>query len=248
MKREFEYMRHVGRRARAIGVIAAVGLAAIACEPNGMPGDEDERPVSSRIDRAAARVDRAPFVVTRDVLFRIEDGRRDPVLALAGSGPARDTLRLGRDSAGGALGTPRFRRLIAAPDSSWLAWEVVGGGAWVGVIAPVEPHARTLGHWTDALPDTLLWSPAGRYLAVPLRSGAGTLALSVFDTERGEPLGLPWEAECAATRACDIADVRWVGGTLLDVEIRPGADESAVPYEVNVEDLAPATGSDDEED
>ncbi len=33
---------------------------------------------------------------------------------------------------------------------------------------------------------------------------------------------------------CDVASVKWLGGSLLNVEIRLGPAELPVPYEVNV--------------
>ncbi len=79
-----------------------------------------------------------------------------------------------------------------------------------------------------------MWAPASRYLAVWLTHLDGRRSLSVVDAEEGERLELPWELECETVGECDVVEVEWLGGTLLDVRIRLGPAEFSVPFEVNV--------------
>jgi hypothetical protein len=115
----------------------------------------------------------------------------------------------------------------------------------VGVVGLGEPAVRVLGRWSGAVPNAVLWAPAGRYLAVWLGWAAGRRSLEVFDAVAGVRLEMPWEVECGYAEACDVAEAAWLGGTLLDVEIRLGPAELPVPFEVNVADVAPV-GSEEE--
>ena len=214
----------------------ALAIAAAACR-----GKEGGRPESAGTAGAEEELQAGPYVTAGGVLYRVSEGGREAVLALPGAGPAPDTLALDSVSTS-ALGAPRFRRLALAPDSGAVAWEVGGAGAWVGVAGRTRQSVWLLNHWTDALPDRLIWSPVGRYLVVRLRHRDGRVGVEVFDTPAGKRLLLPWERECEGIDACDVTAVKWVGGTLMDVEIRLGEDEPSVPFEVNVTELAPAPG------
>ncbi len=95
-----------------------------------------------------------------------------------------------------------------------------------------------LARWTQALPDTVLWAPSGRYVAVWLRHAGRRHSVEVFDADMGRRLTMPWERECARSQQCDVQRAAWVGGTLLDVDIRLGPGEQALPFEVNVSSAA----------
>lgn len=198
--------------------------------------EKNDEPAAGTEEPTATRTRVGPYAFTQGILYRLEEEAEIPIVAVPGSGPARDTLPLELSSAP-ALGPARFRRLAVSPDTQWVAWEVGGPGAWVGVVGPEERTARVLGSWSKALPDTLLWAPAGGYLAVSLRHPDGRRGVDVFDVSVGKPLVLPWEKDCEGEDRCDVTAVRWVGGTLLDVEIRPGPDEPSVPFEINVSGL-----------
>ncbi len=91
-----------------------------------------------------------------------------------------------------------------------------------------------LGRWSAAVPDALIWAPGGRHLAVLLVHPDARRSLAVFDVRTGALLSMPWEADCEGRVDCDVSRVEWLGGTLLNVEIRQGPAELSVPYEVNV--------------
>lgn len=207
--------------------------------------EKSEEPAVGTEEPTAMRTRVGPYAFTQGILYRIEEGSEIPMVAVPGSGPARDTLPLEVSSAP-ALGPARFRRLAVSPDTEWVAWEVGGPGAWVGVVGPEERTTRVLGSWSKALPDTLLWAPAGGYLAVSLRHPDGRRSVEVFDVTAGKPLVLPWKGDCEGENRCDVTAARWVGGTLLDVEIRPGPDEPSVPFEINVSGLAPLDAVEEE--
>lgn len=183
--------------------------------------------------------------MTGGTLFRREGGSLVAVAVLPGAGgSAPDTLK---ECAAEIpeLGEARFRRLSLGADTTSAAWATGGPGACVGVVGLGRPAARVLGHWSGAVLDRVLWAPAGRYLAVWLGWAGGRRSLEVFDTLGGARLEMPWEAECDFTEVCDVAEVAWLGGTLLDVEIRLGPAELPVPFEVNVAEVVPV-GSEEE--
>ncbi len=175
-----------------------------------------------------------PFAWGERALYRIgTDGGLEVLAVLPGDGSAPDTL------VECALAIPqlrpvRFRELRLAPDPRWAAWSTTGPVSCVGVVAPGEPLVRVLGRWSAAVPDSLIWAPASRYLAVWLTHPDGRRSVAVVDAERRERLELPWELECEASGECDVVEVEWLGGSLLDVRIRLGPAEFSVPFEVNV--------------
>ena len=177
------------------------------------------------------------------VLYRMSGDELQPLVALPGAGPAADTVRECA-SAIPELAAARFVRLNLSPDSSRIAWETEGPGACVGAVGPEGERSRLLSRWTAAVPDTILWAPAGPYLAVWLKHAAGRRSVEVYDAAGGRRLAMPWDDDCALSEACDVNRLVWVGGTLLDVEIKLGPGELAVPFEVNV--AAPAAGQEEE--
>jgi hypothetical protein len=84
-----------------------------------------------------------------------------------------------------------------------------------------------------------MWAPAGRFLAVWLTHPGQRRSLELFDAETAERLEMPWEAECGLSGGCDVSRASWVGGTLLNVDIRLGPAEQPVPFEVNVAAATP---------
>lgn len=218
-------------------LLLALTLMAIG----GCRGKEQGRPASNGTAPAEEELEAGPYVTDGGVLYELSPEGRTALLALPGAGPAPDTLAFDSTSAS-ALGAPKFRRLVLSPDSEAVAWEVGGAGSWVGVAGRLTRGVWLLNHWTGALPDTLIWSPVGRYLAVQLRHPDGRASVDVFDTSVRKRLALPWQRECEGIDACDVTEVRWVGGTLMDVEIRLGEDEPSVPFEVNVSELTPVSG------
>lgn len=220
-------------RARIPTILAlwAAVTSPLACggedEPRGLDEMEAREP--------AAEITEAAFLAARGgVLYaRREGGELIPIAALPGADPAPDTLE-GCAAAIPRLGEEGFRRLVAGPDSSRVAWQTVGPGACVGVVASEGERVAVLGRWSAAVPDSLIWAPDGRYLAVLLAHPDGHRSLAVFDAAAGAALAMPWQAECEEREDCDVSLVRWVGGTLLNVEIRQGPAELSVPYEVNV--------------
>jgi hypothetical protein len=63
-------------------------------------------------------------------------------------------------------------------------------------------------------------------------------SLWLYDALQGVRLEMPWEFDCKYVGDCDVERVDWLGGSLLNVEIRLGPAEGAVPFEVNVEAAA----------
>lgn len=214
-----------------------VGTVNSGCDEKG---PKTEPAGGGGVDRELTRV--GGYAFGGGVLYREVGDSQIALLALPGADAARDTLPLQVGSEP-ALGPAHFRAARPAPDSEWLAWEVGGPGTWVGVLGP-EGQRFVLDSWSNALVDTLMWAPAGGYLAVILRHPDGRRSVEVYEVESGRRLGLPWKEDCIAER-CDLTDVGWLGGTLLDVEIRPGIDEPSVPFEVNVTDLSPASESEE---
>lgn len=166
-------------------------------------------------------------------LYRERDGTLEVLTALPAGGETANTLK-GCGAATPQLGAARFRLLVLSPDSTWAAWGTEGPGACAGVIGEGERAVQVLAGWSSALPDSVLWAPAGQYLAIWLRQAGGRRALSVFDVVEGVRLEMPWELECGDEENCDVFDVNWLGGTLLDVQIRSGPAGLSVAYEVNV--------------
>jgi hypothetical protein len=199
-----------------------------------------EREPPARDDEAApvALEQAGPYAITDGTLFRREGESLVAVAVLPGAGSsAPDTLE---ECAAEIpeLGKARFRRLSLAADEASAAWATSGPGACVGVVGLGRPAARVLGHWSGAVLDRVLWAPSGRYLAVWLGWAGGRRSLEVFDVVAGVRLEMPWEVECGYAEVCDVAEVAWLGGTLLDVEIRLGPAELPVPFEVNVAEVA----------
>jgi hypothetical protein len=182
---------------------------------------------------AVEPVEVGPFRLTDGVLYRVHDDVAEAVAALPGAGEASDTLTACA-TVSPELGSVRFHELTLSPDSAWAVWGTLGPGACVGVIGLGEPAVWVLGRWSAATPESLLWAPAGRYLAIWLRHPGQRRSLAVFDAVDGQRLEMPWEADCKFTEDCDVMRVSWLGGTLLNVGIRRGPAELSVPFEVNV--------------
>ncbi len=180
-----------------------------------------------------------PYAMGDNALYRVRDERLEVLAVLSGAGAAADTLE-GCATSTPRLGGPRFLRLTLAPDSAWAVWETGGPEACAGVIGSGRPAVRVLGRWPAAIPDSVLWAPASRYVAVWLEHPGQRRSLEVFDAEEGERLEMPWELDCSYAENCDVARAAWLGGTLLNVEIRLGPAELSVPFEVNVKSAMPA--------
>jgi hypothetical protein len=172
-------------------------------------------------------------------LYTVQGNEPEALAVLPGGGQAPDTLHGCSPSIPG-LGAARFRKITPSPDPDWAAWETAGAGVCVGLVGPVEPAVRTLGYWSGAVPEKLMWAPGGRFLAVWLTHPGQRRSLEMFDGQTDERLEMPWEMECGLSGDCDVSRVDWVGGTLLDVEIRLGPAELPVPFEVNVAAAAAA--------
>jgi len=209
-----------------VGVLASGGLSACS-------GCED---VTTDGGHAIAELDPTrvgPYAIGEGTLYSVRGEELVPLAALPGGGAASDTLK----ECSGAipdLGTARFASLTLSPDPNWAAWETTGPGACVGVVGPAEPPVRVLGVWSAAIPDSLVWAPIGRYLAVWWVHPAGRRSLWVFDALTSARLEMPWDMDCIYEEDCDVERVVWLGGTLLDVGIRLGPAEESVPFEVNV--------------
>ncbi|UCC81450.1 MAG: hypothetical protein JSW46_10540 [Gemmatimonadota bacterium] len=231
-------MRLESLRAVAAGVLATALCA--GCErAEREPQAQVEEPPTVALERAG------PYAVGGGALYRREGESLVTVAVLPDAGKtAPDTLE---ECAAEfpEFGKARFKRLDLAADTALAAWSTSGPGACLGVVGLGEPAVRVLGRWSAAVPNTVLWAPAGRYLAVWLGRAAGRRSLEVFDAVAGVRLEMPWEVECGYAEACDVVQAAWLGGTLLDVEIRLGPAELAVPFEVNIVDVAPL-GSEEE--
>jgi len=222
------YGRRVSPEARTLlltGTLLAAGFC--GCGEQGRPPAAEPEDSSGELTRIGR------YAIRDGVLYRLEGQSLEALAALPGAGTAPDTLEgCGAPIAG--LGRSRFCRLTLSPDPLWAAWQTAGPGACVGLVGPRQPPVSLLGRWSAALPDSLLWAPAGHYLAIWLAHPGGWRSLLVFDAENGERLGMPWEPDCAYTEHCDVVRAAWLGGTLLNVEIRLGPAELSVPFEVNV--------------
>lgn len=236
LKRYGRRLRRESRR--TLWVAGALALAAVGCrgsEPKGTgAGERPDPPV----------VVAGGYAIGERTLYRLEGDGWTPVAVLPRAGAGADTL-WGCGGAVPGFGGPRFHRLSLSPDSATAAWATRGPDACVGSVGPGPDGVRVLGRWSAASPDSLIWAPAGRYLAVTLARPGGRHGLAVFDVARSRPLSMPWEAECAYADDCDVETVRWLGGSLLNVGIRLGPAEASVPFEVNVARAAPA--AEDEE-
>jgi hypothetical protein len=156
---------------------ALLALAA-ACGP----GERKAPPLAESVDSTPLRAGR--FAAVGGALYRDEDGTRVLLAVLPGGGAAPDTL-IGCPASIPELETGRFQRLVLAPDSLWVAWETAGPGSCVGVAGPRSPPVQVLGYWSGAVPDSLLWAPAGGYLAVWLAQPGQRRSLAVFRAAGG---------------------------------------------------------------
>lgn len=201
----------------------------------GCERGEDGAPDRGRnaVEHPVHRLEAGPFSAGEGVLYLADSGQLEPLVALPGAGTAPDTLE-GCALAIPPLGEEGFKRLVLSPEGTRAAWQTVGPGSCVGVVGGAGEEARVLDRWSAAVPDSLLWAPGGRHLAVLLTHPDAARSLAVFDTRTGRRLTMPWEADCEERGDCDVSRVEWVGGSLLDVEIRQGPAEGSVPYEVNV--------------
>ncbi len=215
------------RRRLACGLMGALVL--VGC--GGEAAWEARDPQASTQRAEPARV--GAFALGQATLYRTRDDTLEALAVLPGGGAAPDTLEECAPAIP-ELRPVRFEALRLSPDPRWAAWSTTGPGSCVGVAGPGELPVRVLAHWPAATPDSLIWAPASRYLAVWLAHAGGRSSLSVFDVEKAERLEMPWELECEVSGDCDVVEVEWFGGTLLDVEIRLGPAESSVPFEVNV--------------
>ncbi len=191
----------------------------------------DEPPAKEVTARAG------PYAMGPGTLYRTRHGEPEAVGALPGIGVATDTL-VECGARVPELGQARFSRLRPSPDAGRAAWATTGLGTCVGVIGPAEPPVHVLGYWSSAATDSLLWAPAGAYLAVWLVHHGQRRSLWLYDALQGVRLEMPWEFDCKYVGDCDVERVDWLGGSLLNVEIRLGPAEGSVPFEVNVEATA----------
>ncbi len=227
-----------GRFKLRLGVIGAL-LASVAPLATWACRSEGPQTQATGEEQAAEALVRAgAFAYAGARLYTIRDGVTKVLAALPGGGQAPDTLDECAPSIPN-LGAARFRELVPSPDPNWTAWETAGAGACVGVAARAAGSVQMLGHWAGAVPDKVMWAPAGRFLAVWLTHPGQRRSLELFDAETAERLEMPWEAECGLSGGCDVSRASWVGGTLLNVDIRLGPAEQPVPFEVNVAAATP---------
>jgi hypothetical protein len=218
------------RLALMLGALAAVGL--VSCREG-----EERAPAAEVVPTNQELKWSGDYAMTTGALYRRRDGVPEAVAVLPGSGLGRDTI-FECSAHAPELGETRFRLLQLAPDSGLAAWATTGPGTCVGTLLAREPYVIVLGYWPAATTDSLLWAPAGRYLGVWLDHHGQRASLCVYDADRGVRLEMPWEAECEYVGDCDVEQVEWLGGSLLDVMIRLGPAERSVPFEVNVEAAA----------
>jgi hypothetical protein len=220
-----------------VAILAAATLSACT-------GGEDRAADSGHPIAAPDPIRVGPYAIGEGTLYRARGEELVPLAALPGGGVAADTLE---ECAGAIpeLGSSRFGALTLSPDPDWAAWETTGLGACIGVVGPTDPPARVLGVWSAAIPDSLIWAPVGRFLAVWWIHPAQRRSLWVFDAVSSARLEMPWDMDCIYEEDCDVERVVWLGGTLLNVGIRLGPAEESVPFEVNVAETSP-TGSTEE--
>jgi hypothetical protein len=229
-----------------LGSLRALTAGALALALCGGCERAEREPPAQLGEQPAAGLERVgPYAIAGGALYRSDGGSLVPVAVLPEAGKAGPDTLEGCAVEIPELGRARFQLLELAADTAWAAWTTSGPGACVGVVGLGNPAVRVLGHWLGAVADTVLWAPAGRYLAVWLGWAAGRRSLEVFDALSGGRLDMPWELDCSYVEACDVAQATWLGGTLLDVEIRLGPAELPVPFEVNVAAGAPV-GSEEE--
>lgn len=222
----------LAKRCGSLLLVAVAGAGFGACREGGEHVPETPTPPAQQELKRAGE-----YAMSPGVLYRLRGGAREAVAVLPGAEAGSDTLFECAVLAPG-LGDVRFGLLEAAPDSTLAAWATMGPGTCVGTLAAGEPPVRVLGFWPAAATDSLLWAPAGGYLAVLLDHHGQRCSLSVYDAVRGARLEMPWEGECEYVGDCDIEQVQWLGGSLLNVRIRLGPAERSVPFEVNVEEAA----------
>ena len=213
-----------------LGALAVVGLA--SCREA-----EERAPAAELLPTEQELTWAGEYAMGTGTLYRQRQGVPVAVAVLPGAGVALDTITECAVHAP-ELGKARFRFLQPAPDSGLAAWATTGPGTCVGTLSAQEPAVRVLGYWPAAATESLLWAPAGGYLAVWLDHHGQRSSLSVYDAEQGMRLEMPWEAECEYTGDCDVEQAEWLGGSLLNVKIRLGPAERSVPFEVNVESAA----------
>lgn len=222
--------RRLAGRCKSLLLVALAGAGLSACRE----GEEDVRetltpPAQQELKRAGN------YAMGPGTLYRLRGGKREPVAVLPGAGAGRDTVFECAVLAPG-LGEVRFGLLELTPDSALAAWATTGPGTCVGTLAAGEPAVRVLGFWPAAATDSLLWAPAGHYLAVLLDHHGQRCSVAVYDVANAARLEMPWEQECEDD--CDVEQAQWLGGSLLNVRIRLGPAERSVPFEVNVEAAA----------
>ncbi len=216
--------------ALVLGAVAVAGLA--ACHEG-----EDRAPAAEVLPTKQELKWAGEYAMGGGTLYRRRGGVPEAVAVLPGAGVGADTIDECAVHAP-ELGEARFRLLQLAPDSVLAAWATTGPGTCVGTLSAQDTAVRVLGYWPAAATDSLLWAPAGSYLAVWLDHHGQRSSLGVYDAVRGVQLEMPWEAECEYVGDCDVEQVEWLGGSLLNVQIRLGPAERSVPFEVNVEAAA----------
>lgn len=167
-----------------------------------------------------------------------ESGSTRVLAVLPGFGAGPDTLS---DCGPPVMGlrAAHLQLVMASPDTGRVAWTSTAPGACLGVVEGAEARVRVLGRLSEAVPDSLAWSPDGEHLAVWLRHPGGGRSLSVYDVKGGKRLAMPWEEECSRRDGCEVVSAEWLGNSLFDVKIRMGPAEEPIAYEVNVIGLAP---------
>jgi hypothetical protein len=222
--------------------LLAAGMLALATAAGCR--DNDRQAAASAEPPEAVTLQVGPYAIGEGRLYRVNGGAPEVLAVLPGAGGGADTLWECAAAVPG-LGRARFRALSLSPDSAVAAWTTVGPGACVGTVGPGDSEVRVLGQWSSASPDSLLWAPAGDFLAVWLVRPGQRRSLAVFDVVAGKRLEMPWEADCAYADDCDVEDVAWLGSSLLNVSIRLGPAEFSVPFEVNVGRAAPAAAEEE---
>lgn len=219
-------------RCKSLLLIALAGAGFGACRESEEDVPKTLTPPAQQELKRAGK-----YAMSSGTLYRLQGGKREPVAVLPGAGVGGDTLFECAELAPG-LGEVRFGLLEVTPDSAMAAWATTGPGTCVGTLLAGEPAVRVLGFWPAAATDSLLWAPAGYYLAVLLDHHGQRCSVSVYDAVRGARLEMPWEQECEYVGDCDVEQAQWLGGSLLNVRIRLGPAERSVPFEVNVETAA----------
>ena len=213
---------------------------------------ERQRGQTAGADGPPVEADTAGSFFARDgVLYARTPEGPAALVAVAGAGPARDTLPLawprGVEPAAGFMLGDRIAGVAAAPGGDVAFFWTSGVHALVGLVHAEGGDAHILDFLLESTPVEALWAPVPHYVALLTATAGGERGLRVYDVLEAAPLELPWEAECARPGACSLTDVRWEGGTLLTVSLQSGKGEVPVPYEVDVEALtAPEPRMEDE--